>query len=50
MTPFVKNFLFIFISVYRKSYSSNHVLIRLIENWKQSIDNEKFVGALLMDL
>ena len=26
------------------------MLIRLIENWKQSLDNQKFVGAVLMDL
>ena len=50
ITPFVNNFLSIFISACRKSYSSNHVLIRLIENWKQSLDNQKFVGAVLMDL
>ena len=30
--PFVNNFLSIFISAYRKSYSLNHVLIRLIVN------------------
>ena len=35
---------------YRKSYSSNHVLIKLIENWKQLLDNRKFVAAVLMDL
>ena len=40
ITPFVNNFLSIFISACRKSYSSNHVLIRLIENWKQSLDNQ----------
>ena len=39
-----------FISAYRKTYSSNHVLIRLIENWKQSLDSKKFVGAVVMDL
>ena len=39
-----------FISTYGKSYSSNHVLITLIENWKQSLDNQKLVGAVLMDL
>ena len=39
-----------FISVYKKSYSSNHVLIRLIESWKKSLDQKKFVGAVLMDL
>ena len=43
-------FLSIFISTYGKSYSSNHVLITLIENWKQSLDNQKLVGAVLMDL
>ena len=25
-------------------------MIRLIENWKQSLDSKKFVGAVLMDL
>ena len=25
-------------------------LIRQIENWKQSLDNQKFVGAVFMDL
>ena len=32
ITPFVNNFLSILISAYRKSYSSDHVLRRLIEN------------------
>ena len=50
LTPFVDNFLSVFISAYRKTYSSSHVLIRLIENWKQSLDSKKFVGAVLMDL
>jgi len=38
------------ISAYRKNYSSNHVLIRLIEKWKKQMDNKYFVGAVLMDL
>ena len=50
LTSFVDNFLSVFISAYRKTYSSNQVLIRLIENWKQSLDSKKFVGAVLMDL
>ena len=49
ITPF-NHFFSIFISAYRKSYSSSHVLIRLIENWKQSLDNQQFVGGVLMDL
>ena len=32
------------------SYSSNHVLLRLIENWEKSLDNKSFVGTFLMDL
>ena len=50
ITPVLNKFLYLFISAYRKSYSSNHVLIRLIENWKQSLDNQNFVRAVLMDL
>ena len=32
LTPFVNTFLFTFISAYRKTYSSSHILINLIEN------------------
>ena len=38
------------ISAYRKNYSSNHVLIRLIEKWKKQMDDKLFVWAVLMDL
>ena len=47
---YVDAFLSKFISAYRKSYSSNHVLIRLIESWKKSLDQKNFAGAVLMDL
>ena len=50
LTNYVDTFLSKFISAYRKSYSSNHVLIRLIESWKKSLDHKKFVGAVPMDL
>ena len=50
LTDYVDSFLSKFISAYRKSYSSNHVLIRLIENWKKSLDQKKIIGAVLMDL
>ena len=46
----MNTFLSRFISAYRKSFSTNHVLIHLIENWKKSLDEKKFVGAVLMDL
>ena len=48
--PFVNKFLSKFIAAYRKTYSSNHVLIRLIEDWKKALDLNKFTGAALMDL
>ena len=38
------------ISAYRKNYSSQHVLLRLIENWRRCLDENKIVGAVLMDL
>ena len=39
-----------FISAYRPNYSSCHVLIRLIEDWKDSLDKRFVTGALLTDL
>ena len=44
------NFLSDLISAYRKGYSTNHVLLRLIENWKAALDSNLFTGAVLMDL
>ena len=46
----IETVLSVFIAAYRKKYSTNHVLIRLIESWKLQLDNKKFVGAVLMDL
>ena len=46
----INTFISIFISAYRKCYSTNHVLISLTENWKKSLVEEIFVGAILMDL
>ena len=50
LTNYVDTFLSKLISAYRKSYSSNHVLIKLIESWKKPLDQKKFVGVVLMDL
>ena len=50
LIPFVNYFLREFISTCRKTYSINHVLIRLIENWKKTLDQNKFIGVVLMDL
>ena len=39
-----------FISAYRSRYSSQHVLLRLIEERRKCLDENKVVGAILMDL
>ena len=46
----MKNHFSPFISAYRKNYSSQHVLIRLIEEWRSRLDNDYTVGGVLMDL
>ena len=38
------------LSAYRASYSTQHVLLRFIEEWKTNVDNNFAVGAVLMDL
>ena len=43
------NFLSDFISAHRRGYSTNHELLRLIENWKAALDSNLFTGAVLMD-
>ena len=39
-----------FISAYRKSYNTQHVLIRLLEEWRGNLDKSSVVGGVLMDL
>ena len=33
---------------YRKSYSSRHVLIRLLEEWRKYLDNNYVIGRMLI--
>ena len=37
-------------AVYRANYSTNHDLIRLIENWKKALDKKFLVGIVSIDL
>ena len=39
-----------FISACRKRYSTQQVLIRLLEEWREKLDKNFTVGAVLMDL
>ena len=38
------------VSAYRKNCSSQHVLLRLLEEWRKCLDNNYVVGGVLMDL
>ena len=38
------------LSGFRKGYSTQHALFRVIETWKQSLDSKGVVGTILMDL
>ena len=48
--PFVETFLSGFVAAYREEYSCNHVLMRLVENWKRALDKNLQIGTILMDL
>ena len=50
LTKHANKFLQIFVGAYIKLYSSQHVLIHLIEEWKTQLDKNKIVGAVLLDL
>ena len=39
-----------YISGFRKGRGCQHVLLRLTEEWRKQLDNDKIFGALLMDL
>ena len=50
LTPFFNVTMSQFLSAYRKNFSCQNVLLRLIEQWIQHLDSNKVVGAVLMDL
>ena len=50
LEEFLDKHLSIFLSAYRKLYSSQHVLMRLLEEWRHNLDNNYVVGAILIDL
>ena len=39
-----------FISFYREGYSTQHVLVRLIEECQKNLDDDYIFGGVLMDL
>ena len=49
LMSFTENHLSVFLSTHRSSYNSQHVLIRLREEWRQKLYSDHFVGTVLMD-
>ena len=40
----------LFVSAYRESYNTQHVLVRFIEEWRKNLEKNSFIGAVLMGL
>ena len=50
LVSYFDKYLSLFISAYRKNSSTQQVLIRLLEEWREKLDENFIVGAVLMDL
>ena len=50
LIPFLDKTLSIFIAACRTAYSTQHVLIKLMEEWKSKLEDNFIVGSVLMDL
>ena len=50
LASYLDKYFFPFISAYRKSCSTQQVLIRLLQEWREKLGKNFIVGAVLMDL
>lgn len=50
LTEFVNTHFHNFLSASRKGYGCQTTLLKIIEDWKKALDQNKFVAAILMDL
>ena len=50
MNSHIVHFLSPYLCGYRQGFSAQHALMTLIENWKKTLDQKGFGGAILMDL
>ena len=49
LSPFLESKFSIYLCAYRRHFSSQHTLFRLIEDWKIGIESNKHIGVILMD-
>ena len=50
INSFITDYFSDFLCGYRQSFSTQPVLIKLIESWRQSLDSRGYIKAVLMDL
>ena len=50
INDFIVSFLCPYLCGYRKGFNTQHALLTLFENWRKSLDNKSFCGAILMGL
>jgi len=50
LTEFFDNHFNPYLSAFRSGYGCQSTLLKIIEDWKKSLDDNKFVAAILMDL
>ena len=50
INDFIISFLSRYLCGYRKGFNTQDALLTLVENWRKSLDNKGFRGAILMDL
>ena len=49
INTFVTRHLSTYLCGYRKGYNSQYALLRMIEQWKMSVDSSGYAGGILMD-
>ena len=50
INSFITDYFSDFLCGYRQGFSTQPVLIKLIESWRQSLDSRGYINAVLMDL
>ena len=50
LVSFLGSQFFLFLCAYRDSYNTQHVLIRVLEEWRKTLDNNFLVAGVFMDL
>ena len=50
INDFIISFLFPYLYGYTNGFNTQHALLTLVQNWRKSLYNKGFGGAILMDL